>query len=311
LISLFHFQSVSQKEQMSVLVDNQYGKSRVRLVRVDRSQPDQHVVFEITANTYLRGDFAGTYLTGDNSQVVPTDTQKNTVYYLAKLHLNGNTCLEEFGLAIVKHFLAEHKQISQASVDLWQHRWVRIIDPKTNAPHRNAFVRESPELRTTVVTATRNGSVSITSGIKGLTVLKTSGSGFEGFPRCKLTTLPEARDRMLSTNVQANWTFSKKAISEGKINFCDVHNGVRNIFLDTFANYYSNSVQQVIYDAGTAVVAKFPTVDEIKFVLPNIHINLYDIGRFGLDNKDEVYFPIDEPAGYIEGTVGRKIAAKM
>ena len=66
-----------------VLGKNQYGKAEVRLVHVDRSTP-RHVITDVNVTSQLIGDFADTHLTGANDRVIATDTQKNTVYALAR-----------------------------------------------------------------------------------------------------------------------------------------------------------------------------------------------------------------------------------
>ena len=67
---------------------NRYGKSAIRLVRVDRSAGGDRVR-DLTVAIALEGDFAASYVDGDNSLVVATDTMKNTAYALAAEHLTG------------------------------------------------------------------------------------------------------------------------------------------------------------------------------------------------------------------------------
>ena len=62
---------------------NRYGKARIRLVKVDRL-PDRHVVRDLTVRIGLEGDFAAAHISGENGEVIATDTMKNTVYALAK-----------------------------------------------------------------------------------------------------------------------------------------------------------------------------------------------------------------------------------
>ena len=62
---------------------NRYGKSRIRLVKVDRSKP-QHELIDLTIDVQLEGAFEKVYTDGDNAPCLPTDTMKNTVYALAR-----------------------------------------------------------------------------------------------------------------------------------------------------------------------------------------------------------------------------------
>jgi len=287
------------------LSSNQYGKARVRVVRIDR-QPDRHHIFEVSVGVYLGGAaFTESYVIGNNSLVVPTDTMKNTVYVVAKSDLKEGSPIESYGLALGKHFLINYSHIDTVTIDMKQQLWERMIDSKTGEPLKHSFVKRQGETRTATVVSHRGGSVSVQSGVVDLIVLKTTGSAFEGFPRCKYTTLAEAKDRVLSTAVRALWTYEEKAVLGGQIDYSGVWEGVRFIFMHRFANYFSPSVQQTLYQVGGEVITKFPNITEVSLKLPNIHIFEYDIKRFGLDNNHEVYFPVDDPAGMIEGTITR------
>jgi len=288
---------------MSELCENQYGKTRVRVFRVDRTA-EQHQVFEVSTDVLLRGDFKDTYETGDNSKIVPTDTMKNTVYYVAKSSLNALKSIESFGLALCKHFLVEYPQVSEVTVDMRQTTWERVIDPRTTEPHKVAFVKR-PELRLSTVWMNRKGVLRVSAGLSDLVLMKTTGSAFTGFPRDKLTTLQDAKDRLFCTSVRCRWTYNAQQVYRGSVQFDKVHSAVREVLVDKFANEWSNSVQQVVHMVGQAAMAKHPEIDEMTLAMPNIHIMNYDIERFGLENNDEVYYPTDEPSGYLEGTYRR------
>ena len=81
---------------------NRYGKSAIRLVKIVRDA-DGHAVRDLTVAISLEGDFASSYVDGDNSLVVATDTMKNTVYAFAREHLTG--AVEAFGSVLARHFL--------------------------------------------------------------------------------------------------------------------------------------------------------------------------------------------------------------
>jgi len=87
---------------MARLVQHNYGKSRVRLAKITR-HPDRHDFTELTVDTALEGDFETAHLEGDNSKVIPTDTQKNTVHALALDHALED--IESFGIALGRHFV--------------------------------------------------------------------------------------------------------------------------------------------------------------------------------------------------------------
>lgn len=277
-----------------ILGPNQYGKAEVRLVTVDRTGPVHHLK-DLTVSTALRGDLAATHLTGDNSVVVATDTQKNTVYAFAKESPVGE--IEAFGLRLARHFVGEFGHITGARILVDEHGWEPIaIDGK---PHDHSFFSSSAEKRTTAVTV-HGDRTWIVSGLKDLVVLKSTGSEFHGFPRDKYTTLAETDDRILATAVTARWRYQGGDLDWHK-SFCEV----RQALLETFATKHSLSLQQTLYSMGRAVLERLPEVAEIRLSLPNKHHFLVDLSPFGLANDNEVFYAADRPYGLIEGTVLR------
>jgi urate oxidase len=136
---------------------NQYGKAETRMVRVTRDG-DRHELKDLNVGVTLSGDLADVHLTGDNANVVPTDTQKNTVYAFAKEAPVGE--IEEFGLRLARHFVDDFEPISQARVYLEEYPWARI--EVGGVPHDHAFVRASSERRTaTVVARWRHGTLDV------------------------------------------------------------------------------------------------------------------------------------------------------
>src|SRR4051794_41822775 len=81
---------------------NNYGKSRVRLVRVDRT-PERHEIADLTVDVALAGDFAAAHIAGDNAGLLATDTMRDTVYALARGFDVSD--LERFGMRLVSHFV--------------------------------------------------------------------------------------------------------------------------------------------------------------------------------------------------------------
>lgn len=63
-----------------------YGKTGVRLLKIKRSSEKYHSIKEIEVGIELKLEDKKDYLHGDNALVIPTDTQKNTIYALAKDH---------------------------------------------------------------------------------------------------------------------------------------------------------------------------------------------------------------------------------
>ncbi|MFG1921361.1 factor-independent urate hydroxylase [Cryptosporangium sp. NPDC048952] len=267
---------------------NQYGKAGVRLVSVDRSG-DRHVVTDFTVASALSGDLEGTHLTGDNSAVLATDTQKNTVYAFAREFGVGEP--EAFGLRLGQHFVSTQAAIHRARITIEQHRWEAF------GPH--SFARSGAETRRARVVVTSEGA-EVSSGLGDLTLLNTTDSEFHGFPRDPYTTLPETTERILATSVDAWWDHSTTDVE-----WAEAYAGARDGLLAAFAGTYSYSLQQTLFAMGSRVLADCPSVAEVRLALPNKHHNLVDLTPFGLDNPDQVYVAPTEPYGLIEGTVRR------
>ncbi|MFD5245463.1 factor-independent urate hydroxylase [Amycolatopsis sp. NPDC058340] len=269
---------------------NQYGKAEVRLVTVQREGTVHHLK-DLTVSTSLRGDLAATHLTGDNADVVATDTQKNTVYAFAKEAPVGE--IEDFALRLGRHFVGSFEHITGARILIDEHGWNRI------SGHDHAFSQAGSEKRTTAVTV-QGDQAWVVSGLDDLVVLKSTGSEFHGFPRDQYTTLAETNDRILATAVTARWRYQGDGID-----WATSHAEVRRIMLETFADKHSLSLQQTLYAMGEAVLKEREEVAEVRLSLPNKHHFLVDLSPFGLKNDNEVFYAADRPYGLIEGVVLR------
>ena len=271
-----------------VLAADTYGKSRVRLMKLVRRE-GRHDLKEITLEILFQGDFASCYESGDNSKVLPTDTIKNTVYVLARKH--EIVAIEEFAQCLIEHFLNNNPQVSEVRVEMTEHLWSRI--------NSTSFTRASGK-RTAVVTGTRDG-MTIDAGIDGLLILRSAGSGFEGYIKDQYTTLPETKDRIFQTELVAHWRYKSRSLD-----FNSQWESIRATILDTFATHDSRSVQHTLHAIGKQVLASFPDVTEIQLTMPNKHALLVDLSPFGLDNPNEIFLPTDEPSGYIEAKLVRR-----
>ena len=276
------------------LVANNYGKSRVRLVRITRNTP-QHEITDISVDIQFEGDFDAVHTKGDNSKVLPTDTMKNTVYALAAQQPVGE--IEHFGARLVSHFLTHNSQISAVKVGISEHLWSRIISD--NKAHPSAFISAGNERRTASVTGTRERTT-VSAGIEGLLVLRTAGSAFAGYRKDAYTTLPETRDRIFATVLQAGWDYR---VQDAGFGLC--WTTVRTALLETFANHPSESVQHTLYAMAEAALEQCDQLSEIRISMPNKHHLAFDVSRFGIENRNEVFVPTDEPYGLIEATLRR------
>jgi urate oxidase len=278
------------------LGENQYGKAETHVVRVTKGGPGGtvHEIRDMTVSVMLAGDFEATHLTGDNSEVVPTDTQKNTVFAYAS---EGVGEIEEFGLRLARHFVQDYAPVHRARVFISEQPWTRIH--AGGGPHPHAFERGGSELRTTTVTCARDAEW-VVSGLSDLTLLKTAGSEFWGYPKDRYTTLPETHDRVLATAVDARWRYL-----DPHADWADARAEARRLIIETFATKHSLSLQQTLYAMGEAVLEARPEIGELRFSMPNKHHFAVDLKPFGLENDNEVFYAADRPYGLIEGTVTR------
>ena len=279
---------------INILHDN-YGKSRVRLVKVARTS-NRHELQNLTVNIALEGNFDAIHTKGDNSLCLPTDTMKNTVYALA-----GETQqienIEAFGRRLTDHFLKNNPQVSQVTIDIFEHGWKRM--KFDGHEHDHSFVKGSGEKRTAKISASRDG-VTIESGVEDLIVLKTTHSGFVGFIKDAFTTLPETTDRIFSTAIKATWRYSNADAATD-----ETFQKIRQTILKVFAEHDSLSVQHTLYAIGETILNDFPDVEEIAFSLPNIHCLPVDMTKFAQKNDNRIFVPTDEPHGLIEARLAR------
>ncbi|MFT3797814.1 factor-independent urate hydroxylase [Microbacterium sp.] len=282
---------------------NKYGKAENRVVRIVRDTA-RHEIIDLNVTSQLRGAaLVDSYLVGDNALVVATDTQKNTAFAFAKEY--GIPSPEEYLLTLGEHFVSSFDWIEGGVWQAEQYEWDRIL--VDGAGHDHSFVRKGQGTRLATVTK-QDGQTHVTGGVKDLTVLKSTGSEFAGFPRDKYTTLVETNDRIMATSVTGRWRFLPEAVEAG-IDYNGLYAEVSAVLLSTFATVHSLALQQTLFEMGKAAIAARPEIAEVRFQMPNKHHFVYDLSPFGLDNPNEVFIAADRPYGLIEGTVVRDGAA--
>ena len=274
---------------------NRYGKAEVRVVRVARgAAPDgSDLIRDWNVSTSLSGDLADSHLTGDNAKVLPTDSQKNKVYALSKEL--GAVEPEAFALELASFFVGSQQPISRARISIDEYGWTPI------GATGYSFARSGQLTRTTTVIRDAGLGVSVVSGIKDLIVLNTTASEFWGYPRDPYTTLPETKDRILATQVNAAWRFRPPTVAD--TDWAAAFETAKSTVLETFAGTYTYSLQQMLLALGSAIIAAVPAICEVRLALPNKHHFVVDLAPFGLENDREVYYAADRPYGLIEGTV--------
>jgi urate oxidase len=268
------------------LTDHSYGKTHVRVLKVTRDGT-KHSIKELDVQVMLHGDFDASYTKADNSLVVATDSMKNTVNVLAKEKLGTET--EPFGIALAEHFIQNYAHVDRAEVRLSERGWERLSI--AGRPHPHSFTERGTARPTASIVSTRSGTW-VESGIEDLLILKSTASGFEDFLRDKFTTLPETSDRVFATKLKAVWTFEKKPVS-----YATANRNILEAMLKAFAENFSPSVQVTLFQMGEAALQAAPEVKKVHLAMPNKHCLLINLAPFGLENKNELFVPTDEPTG--------------
>ncbi|GAA4379406.1 factor-independent urate hydroxylase [Agromyces bauzanensis] len=281
-----------------ILGDHQYGKAENRIVRIVRDTP-RHEIHDVNVSTALRGDFAPAHLVGDQSNVLPTDSQKQTAYAYAKRL--GTASIEEYGLSLARHFVDDVPPVAAARIEIEDYAWERaLVD---GVEHDHTWVRKGQEVRTASVTVEGRGDAQrtwITGGLKDLVILKSTGSEFHGFYEDEYTVLEPTTDRVMATSLVATWRFTTT-----EADWNAVYAGVRSLLVRQFAVVHSLALQQTLYEMGKAVLEAYDVIAEVRLSAPNKHHFRYDLERFGIENDNEVFHADDRPYGLIQASVTR------
>jgi urate oxidase len=276
------------------LAKDQYGKAENRVVRIYRDTP-RHEIHDINVSTCLRGDFSAAYLTGDQANVLPTDTQKQTAYAYAKKE--GLLSIEEYGLALARHFVEEVEPVRSARVEIDEYAWERaVVD---GVEHDHTWIRKGQEVRTAAITVDTHGEWVI-GGLADLVILKSTGSEFAGFLEDEFTTLEPTYDRVMATSLVAQWRFTATDVDWNR-----TYEGIKAQLVKQYAVVHSRALQQTLFRMGKVVLETYPVIAEIRLSAPNKHHSVYDLSPFGLENKNEVFHVDDRPYGLIQATVTR------
>ncbi|KZT65882.1 uricase [Daedalea quercina L-15889] len=311
-----------------------YGKDKVRVFRIVR-EGAAHRVVEYNVTALVEGDIDVSYTQADNSVVVATDSMKNIIYYLAKTSPHVLSP-ERFAVHIGTHLVSKYEHLHKAFITVEKLRWARIpivndFEPVKLHPH--SYFRDGDDKRFTSVeidaTLGKDSIIAkVTSGIKDLLVLKSTGSAFENFIRDEYTTLVEVNDRIFSTSIDLSYVYRPFAVPplkddlllELEVTSEDAKEGTawegdtvadnaRKITLETFALDESASVQATLYKMAQKIIATNKFVDQVTYTLPNKHYVPVDMKYMGIDNQTpseaEVFVPLTAPSGLISATISR------
>lgn len=241
--------------------DNYYGKADVvvyRLIRDGRVPPGRSPVFGANVKMLTWGGaFWPTYLRGDNTGLIATDSMKNFIH-------SETFEFSEFGLEDYCRFIGRRFLDSYPQVDGLQMTALQL--PYAELEGGVAFVPAGPDQAFARVEMTKDGVVHAVSGIRGFKLLRLRGSAFQGFVRDEHTTLPDRPSRVLHMWLDLEWSYATldAAFSDGAIT-----EHVRTIVMNVFKSFESGSIQQIIHRMGTQIFADIPEITELRFEANN------------------------------------------
>jgi len=282
-------------------MEGMYGKQAVPVFKIRKHVGGKHEVIDLLVEIMLEGDVAESWLSGENHQILPTETQKNTCYVNA---LNAEyDSSEQYGLALAHDILDRHSHIQVVNLAIEERPWTRVTT-SSGAEHNHVFMKPiDPHKITANLRVPRSGHAHIMSGLDDLCLMKTTQSGFSGFIVDEYTTLQPVGgpgsanpDRVMCTELSANWEYKDGIMpAEG---FKVTNAAVKQLLLDVWGGdpvtgIYSKSVQQTAYRICTAILDTFPCLETVTLTTPNIHHYRSPLEEFGLENPNVVFQSTD------------------
>ncbi len=242
---------------------NYYGKGDVIVYRLRRDGHSPCPVFGASVMMLLYGDaFWPTYTTGDNTNLVATDSMKNFIQR-ETLNFTGND-LDSYARFLAEKFLRTYPQTEGIQVSATEIPY----DPIPGGTM--AFAPAGPDRAIARLELRREGTelhtVEACSGIQGFRLLRLGGSAFYGFVRDQYTTLPDIKNRPLHMWLDLEWRYStpEAACTEGKTT---AH--VREMVHQVFQSFESGSIQEVIYQIGGKMLTELPEISEVHLEANN------------------------------------------
>ena len=240
-----------------------YGKGDViayRLHREGNGPEGQSPVFGVNVLLLIYGDaFWPTYTTGDNSELVATDSMKNFIQR-ETMNFTVAPIWSPYCRFLGEKFLGTYPQAEGAQLTASEIPYV------ADGASKVAFTPSGPDRAYARLEFGRKGPMEICSGIQGFRLLRLGGSAFYGFVRDQYTTLPEIKNRPLHMWLDLEWSYttSEAAFSKGAVTA-----EVRKIVHEVFAGFESGSIQQIIYQIGEKMLQDIPAIAEIHLEANN------------------------------------------
>jgi urate oxidase len=264
--------------------DHYYGKADVtvyRLIRDGSAPAGRNPVFGANVKMLTWGGaFWPTYLRGDNTGLIATDSMKNFIH-------RETFEFTEFGLENYCRFIGGRFLGTYPQVEGLQITAVQL--PYSGLEGGVAFIPAGPDQAFARIEMTKDGVVSAASGIQGFKLLRLRGSSFQGFVRDQHTTLPNRPSRVLHMWLDMEWSYVSldAAFTDGAVT-----TRTRAIVMDVFKSFESASIQQIIHKMGTRIFAEIPDVSELRFEANN---RTWDVIQ---ERGEELGVYVDPPAPF-------------
>ena len=301
-----------------------YGKCNVPLYRVYATpltgvtpipessfvgRPNTLLAAEIDVEVF--GDnFLPAYTSGDNSQVVATDSMKNFILRHA-LDFSGAT-LESFLHTLGTGLLERYEQMQALRVTARELPFTPAQVPAGHgfAASQKLFHRSHGDYGMAALTFERDsaGGVRLTEhrcGRVGMQLLKITGSAFTHFVRDDYTTLPERVDRPLYIFTDLFWTYADTAdmLDESHRRYAPSEQ-MRDFVATVFDEFISESIQHLVHEIGVRALERFPQLASVSFEAQNRTRD--PIATSADDEKVKVYSDPFPAYGLIKLTVTRE-----
>lgn len=217
----------------------------------------------------LGQSFLAAYTVGDNARVVATDTMKNVILRRALAY--DGAILEGLLDQLGHHFLATYPEmeglalraeelgfetVAVGSAARVSDRLFRLVDGDHGVAELHLERGDDGSI----------ARVGARSGIEGMRLLKTTGSAFTKFARDAETTLPERGDRPLFIHLDVHWRYldPREALAGDPSRYVAAAQ-VRDVVQAVFHEFVPESIQHLVHEIGTVLLARFAALGEVSF----------------------------------------------
>jgi len=295
-----------------------YGKADVKVYRTHAPElagvtPIPESPFRGRSNTLMaaelevtvRGDaFLAAYTRGDNRAVVATDTMKNFIH-TASLQCSAAT-LEGWLLDVGTRFLETYPHMARLTLTGRELPFDAAVVPDGAgfALSEVLFSRNRNDRSTASLDLERDDAGTIrvighACGRADLNLIKLTGSAFADFARDEHTTLPERTDRPLYIWCDIGWRYANPGDAFGLDPSRYVAaEQVADLAASVFHGFVSLSIQHLVHEIGTRMLATWPQLEEVSFDAQN---RLWDlVSQSDADDRVRTYADPRPPFGRID-----------